>query len=183
MQRFARRAWRDRSYERTCWIGPWTDARPDIAASTDTDRLNGSHGLVRRCRGRRLTIGSGIFRVPARSPPKTAAWDDCASLAAGGVITGCGALTSAAGGEFPRAGGICVLREAYGRPPAFLFGWSCFHPIRASARHTRLRSTWYARAVRRCRPAIRRGPLVVGASGHYRGVRLGRLGEHLNVAK
>lgn len=73
------------------------------------------------------SIGSGIFRTPglvAKSVPDTQlillVW------ALGGLYTLCGALTFAElGGLFPRTGGIYhYLREAYGEPVAFLYGWS-----------------------------------------------------------
>jgi APA family basic amino acid/polyamine antiporter len=72
-------------------------------------------------------IGSGIFRVPAEAAqrlpgplPLLAVW------VAGGLIAICGALTlGEIGGAFPYSGGLYVfIREAYGRLPAFLFGWS-----------------------------------------------------------
>lgn len=74
-------------------------------------------------------IGSGIFIVPAsvaaevRSPILIlVVW------IVGGVLTFFGALSlSELGAAFPQAGGIYVfLKEAYGRPVAFLFGWSLF---------------------------------------------------------
>ena len=73
------------------------------------------------------SIGSGIFRTPglvAQSLPEgqliLLVW------ALGGIYTLCGALTFAElGGLFPRTGGIYhYLREAYGEPVAFLYGWS-----------------------------------------------------------
>ena len=73
------------------------------------------------------SIGSGIFRTPglvAKSLPDSQliliVW------ALGGLYTLCGALTFAElGGLFPRTGGIYhYLREAYGEPVAFLYGWS-----------------------------------------------------------
>ena len=73
------------------------------------------------------SIGSGIFRTPglvAKSLPDAhlilIVW------ILGGVYTLCGALTFAElGGLFPRTGGIYhYLREAYGEPVAFLYGWS-----------------------------------------------------------
>ncbi len=73
------------------------------------------------------SIGSGIFRTPglvAQSLPDAKlillVW------ALGGVYTLCGALTFAElGGLFPRTGGVYhYLREAYGEPVAFLYGWS-----------------------------------------------------------
>ncbi len=73
------------------------------------------------------TIGTGIFKTPAKvarlagSLP-AALW----TWAAGGVIALAGALTLAElAAALPRTGGIYeYLRRAYGRPLAFLFGWT-----------------------------------------------------------
>lgn len=82
------------------------------------------------------TIGSGIFRSPAsiatRLPgpaPLLIVW------IIGGALAMCGALTLAEiAGAFPQTGGIYVfLREAFGRPVAFLFGWAELVIIRAAA--------------------------------------------------
>jgi amino acid transporter len=83
-----------------------------------------------------ITIGSGIFRVPA-----TVAADLHAPTAIllcwllGAIIALCGALTVAElAGALPRSGGIfAYLLEAYGPLPAFLFGWAELTVIRASA--------------------------------------------------
>jgi amino acid transporter len=83
-----------------------------------------------------ITIGSGIFRTPAgiaRLLPQPqvmlAAW------VLGGLITLCGALSFAGLGRImPETGGFYVyLREGWGRPVAFLFGWSELVLIRANA--------------------------------------------------
>src|SRR5690348_7401100 len=82
------------------------------------------------------TIGSGIFRSPAgiaqKLPgplPLILVW------VTGGCFALCGALTLAEiAGALPATGGIYVfLREAWGRLPAFLFGWAEFAIIRAAA--------------------------------------------------
>jgi APA family basic amino acid/polyamine antiporter len=82
------------------------------------------------------TIGSGIFRTPAaiatRVPdplPMLGVW------ALGGLLALCGALTLAEmAGMYPKSGGVFVyLREAWGKLPAFLFGWTELLVIRASA--------------------------------------------------
>lgn len=83
-----------------------------------------------------ITIGSGIFRTPAgiarRLPgplPLFSVW------IAGGIVALCGALTLAeVAGAFPQTGGIYVfIRNAFGRLPAFLFGWAELAIIRAAA--------------------------------------------------
>lgn len=82
------------------------------------------------------TIGSGIFRVPARiadavpSPlPMLGVW------VAGGLMALCGALTYAElAGMYPRSGGLYqYLKEGHGRGVAFLYGWSELLVIRASS--------------------------------------------------
>src|ERR671936_174264 len=74
-----------------------------------------------------ITIGSGIFRTPAsiaRLVPNPLAiiglW------IGGGLLSLCGALSFAElGAMLPEAGGFYPwLRESWGRPDAFLFGWS-----------------------------------------------------------
>ncbi len=81
------------------------------------------------------TIGSGIFKSPAavaeKLPgpiPMLAVW------VLGGLFILCGALTLAeVGGAFPYSGGLYVfIREAFGRLPAFLFGWAQLILIRPS---------------------------------------------------
>ena len=83
-----------------------------------------------------VTVGSGIFRVPAtvatllHSPgPAILCW------AIGGVVALSGALSVAElAAAMPRSGGIfAYLLEAYGQLPAFLFGWTELAVIRASA--------------------------------------------------
>jgi basic amino acid/polyamine antiporter, APA family len=83
-----------------------------------------------------ITIGSGIFRTPAgiaRLLP-----DPRAMLAVwvlGGLITLCGALSFAGlATMMPETGGFyAYLREGWGRPIGFLFGWSELVLIRANA--------------------------------------------------
>jgi len=75
-----------------------------------------------------ITIGSGIFRVPATlaaqlhsAGPAMLCW------VLGGLISLCGALSVAElGAALPRSGGIfAYLLECYGPLPAFLYGWAC----------------------------------------------------------
>ena len=83
-----------------------------------------------------VTVGSGIFRVPAtvaatlQSPgPAMLCW------ALGGIVALAGALSVAElAAAMPRSGGIfAYLLEGYGPLPAFLFGWTELAVIRASA--------------------------------------------------
>src|ERR1700682_4971570 len=82
------------------------------------------------------TIGSGIFRSPAGIADKLpGALPLLAIWLTGGLFALCGALTLAEiAGAFPRTGGVYVfIREAWGRLPAFLFGWAELVLIRAAA--------------------------------------------------
>jgi basic amino acid/polyamine antiporter, APA family len=83
-----------------------------------------------------ITIGSGIFRVPATVAERLAypgpvflAW------VLGGLIALFGALTLAElAGALPRSGGVfAYILEGFGPLPAFLFGWSELAVIRAAA--------------------------------------------------
>jgi amino acid transporter len=83
-----------------------------------------------------ITIGSGIFRVPAQIA------DSLGSPGAfllvwvlGGLITLSGALTIAElAAMYPRSGGILAyIEEAWGALPAFVYGWAELTVIRASS--------------------------------------------------
>ncbi len=83
-----------------------------------------------------ITIGSGIFRVPATIA--AAVGTPLAFLGVwvlGGLITLTGALAIAElAAMFPRSGGILpYLHESWGAFPAFLAGWAELTVIRASA--------------------------------------------------
>jgi hypothetical protein len=82
-----------------------------------------------------ITIGSGIFRSPAEIAQRVPSPLLMLGLwAAGGLITLCGALSLAElAAALPQTGGsYAYLREAWGRLPAFLFGWSELVLIQAS---------------------------------------------------
>ncbi|HEY3784309.1 MAG TPA: amino acid permease [Steroidobacteraceae bacterium] len=83
-----------------------------------------------------VTIGSGIFRVPAtiagqlgHPGPVILCW------ILGGLVALFGALTLAElAGALPRSGGIfAYLLESFGPLPAFMFGWTELAVVRASA--------------------------------------------------
>jgi basic amino acid/polyamine antiporter, APA family len=111
--------------------------RADMAVSTTPARLPRTLGLwssVALVVG--ITIGSGIFRSPAGIAQKVP--DPKLMLAlwvVGGLITLCGALSLAElAAALPETGGFyAYLREGWGRPAGFLFGWSELVLIRASA--------------------------------------------------
>lgn len=114
------------------------DARPPAPARPESlPRVLGP--TVALCAIVGSVIGSGIFIVPAgvaRSIPAMGpivlAW------VVGGLFSLAGALTLAElAAMIPQAGGPYVyLREAYGRLPAFLFGWTEFLVIRTGAMAT-----------------------------------------------
>ena len=83
-----------------------------------------------------ITIGSGIFRSPAGIAQKVPSPTLMIALwVIGGLITLCGALSLAElAAALPETGGFyAYLREGWGRPAGFLFGWSELVLIRASA--------------------------------------------------
>ncbi len=82
------------------------------------------------------TIGSGIFRTPASIAYHIdEVWSFALAWVAGGVVALAGALTFAElASMYPRSGGIYVyVREAFGRLPAFLFGWAELLILRPAA--------------------------------------------------
>jgi APA family basic amino acid/polyamine antiporter len=83
-----------------------------------------------------ITVGSGIFRTPARIAQLVP--NPLAILAlwsVGGILSLCGALSFAElGGMLPETGGFYAwLRAGWGPAVAFTFGWSELVLIRASA--------------------------------------------------
>ena len=82
------------------------------------------------------TIGSGIFRSPAAIAQRVPTPGALMGVwVGGGLLALCGALTLAEiTTALPRTGGIYVIvREGWGRLPAFLFGWAEVVIIRAAA--------------------------------------------------
>src|SRR5438132_9508785 len=83
-----------------------------------------------------ITIGSGIFRSPAGIAQKVPSPELMIALwIVGGIITLCGALSLAElAAALPETGGFyAYLREGWGRPAGFVFGWSELVLIRANA--------------------------------------------------
>lgn len=82
------------------------------------------------------TIGSGIFRSPAKvAADIDQLWLFALAWVLGGVVALAGALTLAElAAMIPRTGGVYVyVREAFGRLPAFLFGWAELLVLRPAA--------------------------------------------------
>ncbi len=83
-----------------------------------------------------ITIGSGIFRVPATV---AGLLHDPGSVilcwVLGGVMALCGALSFAElAASLPRSGGMfAYILEGFGPAPAFLFGWAELTVVRAAA--------------------------------------------------
>src|SRR5262245_62130215 len=76
-----------------------------------------------------LVIGSGIFLKPGKIAADTGSFPLIVSIwVFGGVLCIMGALCFAElAAMFPEAGGVyAYLRESYGRPIGFLYGWSEF---------------------------------------------------------
>lgn len=74
-----------------------------------------------------IVVGSGIFRTPSEIAALVGSPSAIVLIwLAGGAITLClGLCLAELGAMFPRVGGIYVyLEEAFGRPVAFLFGWT-----------------------------------------------------------
>src|SRR5918994_1817570 len=83
-----------------------------------------------------ITIGGGIYRTPAGIADRVP--DPMWMLGVwvlGGLIVLCGALSFAElSASMPETGGMYVyLREGWGRPYAFLYGWAQIIMIRAAA--------------------------------------------------
>lgn len=96
--------------------------------ATDLRRTLGRGDIVFAVIGN--VIGSGLFLVPADTL-RAAGGSTAAALMVwtlGGVLCLLGALTYAElGAANPEAGGIyCHVRDAFGRLPAFLYGWVLF---------------------------------------------------------
>jgi APA family basic amino acid/polyamine antiporter len=106
---------------------------PKIETHTSAD--NTSHQLARSLRERDLlylfigsVIGSGIFLTPGLILREVGGSIGYSLLVwvIGGVLSLMGALTYAElAATNPEAGGLyCYIRDAFGRLPAFLYGWS-----------------------------------------------------------
>lgn len=74
-----------------------------------------------------VTIGSGIFRVPAEAATQAGSAGGLLLVwVAGGLLTLCFALLlSELGAMYPRSGGLyAFIREAFGELAAFVYGWT-----------------------------------------------------------
>jgi basic amino acid/polyamine antiporter, APA family len=113
-----------------------TEAQPTVSANS-LPRVLGP--VEAYCVVVGSVIGSGIFIVPARVANEVPYLGPIALVwIIGGIFSAAGALTLAElGAMIPRAGGTYVyLREAYGKIPAFLFGWTEFLVMRSGSMAT-----------------------------------------------
>ena len=123
-----------------------TEPVPVVAAqdATASSATSHSHGGLQRRIGLWTavailvgsTIGSGIFRSPAGIAAKLPGPLPFLGMwVVGGIFALCGALTLAeAASAYPRTGGVyAFIKEAWGRLPAYLFGWAELVMIRAAA--------------------------------------------------
>lgn len=136
-----------------------------------------------------IIIGSGIFRVPSPIAEQAGSIGGVAIVwVVGGVVALLGALSIAElAAMFPHAGGQYVyLREAYGRPLAFLYGWMFLitTPISWAAQ-----SLIFAEYLGFFIPLSQLEIHVVAAvlialvaTAHYRSVRLGAVIQNLSTA-
>ncbi|HKW32773.1 MAG TPA: amino acid permease [Candidatus Acidoferrum sp.] len=98
-------------------------------------------------------IGSGIFRTPGPILRQVGGSVGIAMLVwiVGGLLSLLGALTYAElAASNPEAGGLyCYIRDAFGRAPAFLYGWCLFLVIASGsvAALARAFSEYFARVV------------------------------------
>ncbi|MDC0673842.1 APC family permease [Nannocystis radixulma] len=144
------------------------------------------------------TIGSGIFRTPAVIAGHI---DDVAlfmaAWIAGGVVALAGALTVAELAIlYPRSGGIYVyVREAFGKLPAFLFGWAellilrpaAYGAIAVTSAEYLLRTFGIAGAVPALGPLSRAqlvavAMIAVVAAVNRRGIEFGAIVQNVSTA-
>jgi basic amino acid/polyamine antiporter, APA family len=136
-----------------------------------------------------VIIGSGIFRVPS---PIAAAAGNLTGITLvwvlGGIVALFGALATAElAAMYPEAGGPYVyLREAYGRPLAFLFGWMWLltTPISWAAQSLLFAEYlgFFVPIPVMAQHVIAAGLIVVVAAANYRSVRLGAVIQNLSTS-
>jgi basic amino acid/polyamine antiporter, APA family len=136
-----------------------------------------------------VIIGSGIFRVPS---PIAASAGNLTGIALvwilGGIIALFGALSIAElAAMYPAAGGPYVyLREAYGRPLAFLFGWMWLltEPISWAALSLTFAEYlgYFVPVEAAVQHVIAAGLIVLVAAANYRSVKLGAVIQNLSAA-
>ncbi|TAN06511.1 MAG: amino acid permease [Rhodanobacteraceae bacterium] len=136
-----------------------------------------------------VIIGSGIFRVPS---PIAAAAGNLTGITLvwvlGGVIALFGALSIAElAAMYPAAGGPYVyLREAYGRPLAFLFGWMWLltEPISWAAQSLMFAEYlgFFVPIPSAAQHAVAAVLILLVAAANYRSVKLGAVIQNTSTA-
>ncbi|TAN07364.1 MAG: amino acid permease [Rhodanobacteraceae bacterium] len=135
-----------------------------------------------------VIIGSGIFRVPS---PIAGAAGNLTGIALvwilGGVVALFGALSIAElAAMYPAAGGPYVyLREAYGRPLAFLFGWMWLltTPISWAAQSLMFAEYlgFFVPIPEQVQHAIAAALIILVAAANYRSVKLGAYIQNIST--
>jgi basic amino acid/polyamine antiporter, APA family len=135
-----------------------------------------------------VIIGSGIFRVPSPIAAETGSLSGVALVwIIGGIVALFGALSVAElAAMYPHAGGPYVyLREAYGRPVAFLFGWMWLLTTPFSWAAQALVFSEYLGSVIRLGPTathlVAAGLIALLSAAHYRSVRMGALVQNIST--
>ena len=133
-----------------------------------------------------VIIGSGIFRVPSGIAADTGNLTGIALVwILGGIVALFGALSIAElAAMYPAAGGPYVyLREAYGRPLAFLFGWMWLLTTPISWAAQSLMFAEYLGYFVPIRTTVQHGVaavlIILVAAANYRSVKLGAMIQNL----
>ncbi|HEX7324061.1 MAG TPA: amino acid permease [Rhodanobacteraceae bacterium] len=136
-----------------------------------------------------VIIGSGIFRVPS---PIAGAAQNLTGITLvwvlGGIVALFGALSIAElAAMYPAAGGPYVyLREAYGRPLAFLFGWMWLltEPISWAAQSLMFAEYlgFFVPISANVQHGVAALLVVLVAAANYRSVKLGAVIQNLSTA-
>ncbi|MES2403354.1 MAG: amino acid permease [Pseudomonadota bacterium] len=136
-----------------------------------------------------VIIGSGIFRVPSGIAADTGNLTGIALVwVLGGIVALFGALSIAElAAMYPAAGGPYVyLRESYGRPLAFLFGWMFLltQPISWAAQALMFSEYlgFFVPIPGQIQHAIAAVLIIVVAAANYRSVKLGAYIQNLSTA-
>ncbi|HJR11138.1 MAG TPA: amino acid permease [Rhodanobacteraceae bacterium] len=136
-----------------------------------------------------VIIGSGIFRVPSGIAADTGNLTGIALVwVLGGIVALFGALSVAElAAMYPAAGGPYVyLREAYGRPLAFLFGWMWLltTPISWAAQSLMFAEYlgFFVPIPEQAQHAIAAVLIILVAAANYRSVKLGAVIQNLSTS-
>ncbi len=135
-----------------------------------------------------VIIGSGIFRVPSPIAGEAGNLTGIALVwILGGVVALFGALSIAElAAMYPAAGGPYVyLREAYGRPLAFLFGWMWLltTPISWAAQSLMFAEYlgFFVPIPEQVQHVIAAALIILVAAANYRSVKLGAVIQNLST--